>query len=41
MENESCQLLLKKSLSKLKKSEEELAKQTIKNGLLALNLEYS
>jgi hypothetical protein len=41
MENDSCQLLLKKSLTKINKSEEELARQTIKMGLLALNLEYS
>lgn len=41
MENESCSMLLTSGLKKLKKSEEELAKQTIKNGLLALNLEYS
>jgi hypothetical protein len=41
MENESCNQVIKKSLPALKKSEEELARQTIKNGLLALNLEYS
>ena len=41
MENESCSMLLTSGLKKLKKSEEELAKQTIKNGLLALNLESS
>lgn len=40
MENETCQILLKKGLQKIKRSEEELARQTIKNGLLALNLEY-
>lgn len=41
MENESCNQVIKKCLPALKKSEEELARQTIKNGLLALNLEYS
>lgn len=41
MEHESQAVPLKKSLTALKKSEEELAKMTIKNGLLALNLEYS
>ena len=41
MENESCNIVIKKSLTSLKKSEEELARQTIKNGLLSLNHEYS
>lgn len=41
MDNESCSLVLKKSFPKHQKSEEELARQTIKYGLLALNLEYS
>ena len=40
MENEQCSILLKKALAKTKKSEEELARQTIRYGLLALNLEY-
>ncbi len=41
MENESCAHVLKGGLQVLKKSEEELARMTIKNGLLALNYEYS
>lgn len=33
MENDSCNMLLKRGLKSIGKSEEELAKQTIKNGL--------
>lgn len=32
--------MIKKSFTQIKKSEEEIARQTIKYGLLALNLEY-
>lgn len=40
MENENCKNILSKGLARINKSEEELARSTIKNGLLALNLEY-
>jgi len=41
MENESCAHVLKSGLARIKKSEEELARQTIRHGLQALNLECS
>ena len=42
MVNTSCKKVLSKGLETLRiMGEEELARSTIKNGLLALNLEYS
>jgi hypothetical protein len=41
MENQSYYQPLKKGLDHIQKSESILARETIKNGLLSLNLEYS